>query len=262
MLRLNLFVYPRYNHYCFGDYYDDSYARIGIFPWYKCQTVHTWYDPLFVYDRWHFRQTDPHWAANQAKEFESRRSNRDLRPARTYSELKVQMTRLPANRRPARPLVESVKTYAASQRTPTKFERIDTAERQQIAAKATDVRSFRDQRSQWEAPPAQRATAVKPAPSTRTTTAAKPGAKPARGAKPPAVVPPHEVHVTQPERVTVPSTPRTPQPAESRFIPKVPPSHPAQEQAHMAPAPSPRTTTQNSQTRPSSTGSANKDRQR
>jgi len=262
MLRLNLFVYPRYNHYCFGDYYDDAYARIGIFPWFKCQTVHTWYDPLFAYDRWHLGQTDPHWAANQAKEFESRRSNHDLRPARTYSELKVQMTRLPANRRPARPLVEPVKTYAASQHTPTKFERIDTAERQQIAMKATDVKSFRDQRSQWEGPPAQRTTTVKPAPSPRPTTAAKPVTKPTRGAKPPAVVPPREVRVTQPERVAVPSTPRTPQPTESRFIPKVPPGHPAQEQAHVAPAPGPHPTPQNSQTGPNSTGSANKDRQR
>jgi hypothetical protein len=262
MLRLNLFVYPRYNHYCFGDYYDDAYARIGIFPWFKCQTVHTWYDPLFVYDRWHLGQTDSHWAANQAKEFESRRSNRDLRPARTYSELKVQMARLPANRRPARPLVESVKTYAVSQRTPTRFERIDTAERQQIAVKATDVKSFRDQRTQWEGASAQRSAALKPAPITRPTTVAKPVAKPARGTKPPALVPPHEVRVTQPERVAVSSTPRTPQPAASRFIPKVPPSHPAQEQPHVAPATGPRPTTQNSQTRPNSTGSSSKDRQR
>jgi hypothetical protein len=43
--------------------------------------------------------------------------------------------------------------------------------------------------------------------------------------------------VTQPERVAVPSTRRAPQPAESRFIPKAPRSHPAQEQTHMAPAP-------------------------
>ena len=124
----------------------------GFLPWFKCQTIHTWYDPLFVYDRWHFQQTDPHWAANLAHGFELRRSNRDLRPARTFTELQVQMTRLPANRRPERPLVESVKTYAASQHTPIKFERINNTERQQIAVKATDVRSLRDQRAQWEAP--------------------------------------------------------------------------------------------------------------
>jgi len=264
MLRLNLFVYPRYRHYYFGDYYDDSYGRLGIVPWFKCQTIHTWYDPLFVYDRWHFGKTDPHWAANQARGFDLRRSNRDLRPARTYVELQAQMGRLPANRRPERPLVESVKTYAVSAHTPIKFERINTVERQQIALKAADVRTLRVQRSQWEAPPVQRASLAPPTPGTRNVTkpetpptAARPATKPARETKPPAFAPPREVRVTQPERVAVPTTPRTPQPAESRFIAKQPPSHPVQEQAHVAAAPSPQP-----QTRPSSTGSPNRDRPR
>lgn len=269
MLRLNLFVYPRYRHYYFGDYYDAAYGRIGIFPWFKCQTIHTWYDPLFVYDRWHFRQTDPHWAANQARGFQSRQSNRDLRPARTYVGLQAQMARLPENRRSERPLVESVKTYAASQRTPIKFERITTVERQQIAVKATDVRSLRDNRSQWESPPAPRGAATVPTPkagsATRpatSPTAARSVTKPAREVRPPAVVPPRPVSVTQPERVAVPTMPRTPQPAEARFIPKQPPSHPVQEQSHMAPAPSPKSSSRDSQTRPNPTGSQNKDQQR
>jgi len=287
MLRLNLFVYPRYHHYYFGDYYDDAYARVGILPWFKCQTVHTWYDPLFVYDRWHFQQTDPHWAAEQARGFESRRSNRDLRPARTYVGLQAQMARLPANRRPERPLVESVKTYAASQRTPIKFERITTVERQQIAVKAADVRNLRDQRGQWEAPTVAQRAATVPTPRTGTTTKAEPArtearpvtkpqtptkseappsaatvAKTTREARPPAVVPAHPVRVTQPERVTVTSPPRTPQPAQSHFIPKQPPSRPVQEQSHVTPAPSPQSTSRDSQTRPAPTSPANKDRQR
>ena len=287
MLRLNLFVYPRYHHYYFGDYYDDTYARVGILPWFKCQTVHTWYDPLFVYDRWHFQQTDPHWAADQARGFESRRSNRDLRPARTYVGLQAQMARLPANRRPERPLVESVKTYAASQHTPIKFERITTVERQQIAVKAADVRNLRDQRSQWEAPTVAQRTATVPTPRTGTTTKAEPArtearpvtkpqtptkseappsaatvTKTTREARPPAVVPAHPVRVTQPERVAVTSPPRTPQPAQSHFIPKQPPSRPAQEQSHVTPAPSPKPTSRDSQTRPAPTSPANKDRQR
>jgi hypothetical protein len=239
MLQLNLFVYPRYHHYFFGDYYDDSYVRIGILPWFKCQTVHTWYDPLFVYDRWHVQKTDPHWAANQAHDYELRHSNRDLRPARTYAELQVQMSRLPANKRPEHPLAEPVKTYAASQTTPIKFERINATERQQIAVKATDVRSLRDQRTKWEAPPAQHDTRVTSKPETKPAAKPEPAppAKPSRTARPPAVVPPREVRVTQPERETVPTLPRTPQPAaESRYIPKQPPVHPTQEQSHTAPS--------------------------
>jgi hypothetical protein len=265
MLRLNLFVYPRYRHYYFGDYYDDAYGRLGILPWFKCQTVHTWYDPLFVYDRWHFRQTDPHWAANQARGYDLRRSNRDLRPARTFTELRAQMTRLPANRRPERPLVESVKTYAASQHTPVKFERINTVERQQIAVKAMDVRGLRDQRNQWEAPAVQRGTAVAPAAKPRieaAVTKARPVSKPTPAGRAPTVVPPHEVRVSQPERVAVPTLPRTPQSGDSRFIAKQPPSHPAQEQAHVAPAQGPQPSSRGSQPRPTSTTPPNRDRQR
>jgi hypothetical protein len=262
MLRLNLFVYPRYNHYCFGDYYDDAYARVGIYPWFKCQTIHTWYDPLFVYDRWNYRQTDPHWAANQAKEFELRHANRDLRPARTYGELQAQIARLPANRKPERPLAESIKTYAASQRTPTKFERLNNAERQQIAVKATDVRNFREQRNQWESPPGQTRAAVTTPPNTRTPAETRtvvrtpsvesvppPAVTPTRTARQTATVPPRTVRVTQPERVTVPVTPRTPQPSQSRFIPKQPPSHPPQEPARVEATPRPQSSGRDSQPR-------------
>ncbi len=249
MLRLNLFVCPRYRHYYFGDFYDDAYRRAGIYPWFQCQTVPTWYDPLFVYDRWHFQRSDPHWAANQARQFELCRVNRDLRPARTFAGLQLQMTRLPANRRPLRPLVESVKTYAASQSTPIKFERLSSVERQQMAVKATDVRTLRDQRTNWESAPVQRGAPVIPTPQARTTPgtrtapaalATSPGGHqatpPTQQVRRPAVAPAHPVRVTQPERVAVPIMPRTPQPSESRFIAKQPPSHPAQEGARVVPA--------------------------
>lgn len=241
MLRLNLFVYPRYRHYYFGDFYDDAYTRVGILPWFKCETIHTWYDPLFAYDRWHFGKTDPHWGANQVRQFELRRSHKDLRPARTYAALQVQMTHLPPNRRPERPLVTPVRMYAASQHTQIRFERINTPERQQIAQRATDVGALREQRNQWEAPSRQR-TVEQPNPNIPRPTAApssvpRPAPKPARGRQSPAVVPARQVRVTEPERVTVPTLPRTPAPTESRFIEKVPPTHPAQEHARPSPAP-------------------------
>ncbi len=273
MLRLNLFTCPQYRHYYFGDYYDDSYRRAGIYPWFQCQTVHTWYDPLFIYDRWHFQRTDPHWAANQAREFELRRSNRDLRPARTFTELQGQMSRLPANRRTERPLVESVKSYASSQSTPIKFERISTAERQQIATKSTDVHNLRDQRNRWEAAPAQQKVAVGSTPTHRTTpetrvpTESKTASpeehtvtQPTRTARQTVVTPPRAVRVTQPEREVVPVTPRTPQPSESRYIAKQPPSHPVQEQVHTSPATSSRSSGHDSQQRPDSTNSQGRNR--
>ena len=242
MLRLNLFAYPRYNHYCFGDYYDDAYMRVGIYPWFRCQTVHTWYDPLFVYDRWHFGRTDPHWATRQAQEFQMRRDHHDLRPARTYAEFQARMDRMPAARRPERPLVQSVKVFAASQSTPVKFERITAVERQQIAVKSTEVRNFRDQRNHWESPAGQPASAVSPGTQrptpveinpTRPTSArppvVQPATKPVREVKPAKGVTRPEVRVTRPEQVVVPNPPFTPRPSEPRYIEKVAPGHPAQE---------------------------------
>jgi hypothetical protein len=152
------------------------------------------------------------------------------------------MTRLPANRRPERPLVESVKTYATSQHTQIKFERINNTERQQIAVKATDVHGLRRQRGQWEAPkPAQRAPETPRAPETKPRTKTEPAPPPERSStkgRPPTFAPARQVRATAPERVPVPTMPRTPQPAQSRFIPKQPPSHPVQEHSHLA-APKP-----------------------
>jgi hypothetical protein len=244
MLRLNLFVVPRYNHYCFGDYYDASYQRAGIYPWYRCQTVHTWYDPLFVYDRWHFGHTDRDWARRQEQDFKARQHDLDLRPARTYAALQVQTTRLPAAKRPARALAEPLKVYATSQSTPVKFERINTNEREQIAARSKDVGSFRNQREQWESPvrrPASSAPTVpqheprsepKPAPTavpTRPPAVDTKSKAPPRHTEVPEHTPAPPVRVTHPEREVISNPPVQPKPAESRYIEKTSPGHPAPE---------------------------------
>jgi hypothetical protein len=243
MLRVNLFVNPRYNHYCFGDYYDASYQRAGIYPWFRCETIHTWYDPLFVYDRWHSGHTDRDWAKHQEQDFKARQNDRDLRPARTYAALQVQTARLPVAKRPARPLAQPVRVYAASQNTPVKFERITTAERQQLAVRSKDVGTFRNQRADWESP-VHRATPSAPAVTQHET---RPEPKPAPAPvtrtpshEPPAKTPPRQVNVaehtpappvrvTHPEREVISNRPIAPKPAESRYIEKASPAHPAPE---------------------------------
>jgi hypothetical protein len=270
MLRLNLFVYPRYHHYCFGDYYDDAYLRVGIYPWYKCQTVHTWYDPLFVYDRWHNERTDPGWAKRQAQEFQVRQKNHDLRPARTFAALQDQMTRLPAAKRPERALVQPVKSFATSQTTPVKFERINTEQRQQIATKSADLHSFRTQRGQWEAPtvqtahsapassPHQQPTESKPTPAPTSNPHQPPAEfKPVPGpaSKTAPASPSHgvslgtapehapivpSVRVTRPEQVPVPNSAVSWKSSESHYIEKQAPGHPAQERSGSEPPANPR----------------------
>jgi hypothetical protein len=244
-LQLNLFVIPRYNHYCFGDYYDVSYQRAGIYPWFQCQTIHTWYDPLFVYNKWHFERTDPAWARKQTQYFKQLQASRDLRPARTYRELEVQYNRLPAAKRPERPLAEPIKTYAAAQSTPIKFERISATERQEYTARNNEVSNVRNQRAGWEAPirakapaePAHAAPAHEPAvhePAAHETPVHEASAQPAPAAHPalfkPAPAP--AVRVTKPEREVVRSPVIAPRPSESRYVEKTSPGQQAAENPH------------------------------
>ena len=42
VLSASLFACPSYSHYYFGDYYDDAYVRIGIYPWFDCVRIGTW----------------------------------------------------------------------------------------------------------------------------------------------------------------------------------------------------------------------------
>ena len=95
ILRLNLFTCPRYSHYYFGDYYDDVYLRVGIFPRFESERSRIWYDPIYVYDRWHNRRTEPRWEEHERHEYDIRRADRNLRPPRTYREMEKRQALIP-----------------------------------------------------------------------------------------------------------------------------------------------------------------------
>jgi hypothetical protein len=145
----SLFTSPSYCHYYFGDYYDNLYIGIGIFPWYECERRHGWYDPIYFHDRWRHHRDEPHWYDHQREEYEHRRADRDLRPPRTYREMETRVARLPeAQRRNlemARPMNVVVKS-----KSNMKFEQIKPAERQRIEKQATDVHKFVEDRGKWE----------------------------------------------------------------------------------------------------------------
>jgi hypothetical protein len=158
MLQVNLFTSPRYSHYYFGDYYDDAYLRIGIFPQFESERIHTWYDPIYVYDRWHNHRTEPRWEEYERKEYDRRRADKDLRPPKTYREMETRQTKMPEdqrnNIRMARPLTEAVASKATM-----RFEQIDTKTQHEIATKATEVQKFSDKRNHWESTPTTEKTA-------------------------------------------------------------------------------------------------------
>ena len=143
VLMVNLFTYPRYSHYYFGDYYDDSYLSIGIYPRYEVEQTHTWYDPIYVYDRWHHRRTN----------LAGRKMSGMITIAAMPTKIFVRPGHI-ARWKPARPIgcpsssetnfrmAEPLTVVVASKGTSLKFERMDTKAQQKIATQATAVHTF------------------------------------------------------------------------------------------------------------------------
>ncbi len=149
-LSFSLFTYPRYCHYYFGDYYDSAYLRIGIYPWFETERYHTWYDPIYQYDRWHYRRSEPQWEQRQRHEYDLRRADRNLRPARTYHEMETRLTKLPETQRREFQTAQPLTTYAASKTSHMKFQHISTESRRSINKQETAVRKFGEERNRWE----------------------------------------------------------------------------------------------------------------
>ncbi len=147
----NLFVYGQYNHYYFGDYYDDAYVRMGIVPRYEGATVRTVYDPIYVHDRWRYDRDDPRWEENQKVEFDRRKADRELRPARTYQEMTTRAARLPEAQRQRMEMAKPVTALAASRTAPMKFQQMRTQERQTITRRAADTHKISQERIKAEA---------------------------------------------------------------------------------------------------------------
>ena len=258
LLRVSLFAYPRYSHYFFGDYYDDAYLRIGIYPWFDSRRNHSWYDPIFEHDRWRHQRSEPRWEEHARDDYDRRRADKDLRPARTFREQEFRLAKMPEPQRRAFQVAQPVTVAVASRTTSLKFERINADSRQKIAKQATAVRTFRDDRTRWESapsspktapqakeavrlakeraavvtPPTERQEAVRPA-KERAVAVTEPAARketPAPAAqRTPVLAPPRESRVTQPERVKIPAPPIVGRSGSPGIFQKGPPSRPDNE---------------------------------
>jgi hypothetical protein len=167
-LEFSLFSSPRYCHYYFGDYYNDSYISVGIFPWFESQRRHSWYDPIYEYDRFHYRDRIPHWDQHIRHEYDLRRSDPDLRPPRTYHELESRIAQAPEKQRNDLRMVEPIKTFTDRKAAPIKYTQMNDSERRKVVTHANDVNTFRQERKQLEtkqpAPTAVRPTKQTPSP--------------------------------------------------------------------------------------------------
>jgi hypothetical protein len=161
VLTLELFSSPQRHHYYFGDYYGPEYSRAGFHPWYEARERHDWYDPIFVHQQWQHRD-DRRWVDNQRTQYEHRRDDQSLRPARTYEAMKAQVARLPEKDRKQAQMARPMKEVVSAKTTPFKFGTVDAKTREAAVSRAKDVHAYTDKRAQWESPSAAPRTGPEP----------------------------------------------------------------------------------------------------
>ncbi len=149
-MELGLFTCPRYSHYYFGDYYDSVYIGVGIFPRFECERRHTWYDPIYMHDRWHHHRDDPQWGEHERREYDRRRADKSLRPPRTYHEMKDRVSRMPESQRRNFEIAEPMARVVTTKTTTYRFERIKSEDQHQMSRYSNDVHKFADERNHWE----------------------------------------------------------------------------------------------------------------
>lgn len=171
----NLFIQPGYHHYCFGDYYDRSFLRVGIFPWFSFTYSSgparpVLYDPLFSFYAATYVRRDPRWVTRIREEYILRRDNVAMRPPRTYIEQtriierNVTITRnvnVVQNGRGRDVLLARPIQQLASRPESTggmRFERVNAEARAQWQRRGAELADFRQERLRQErGSPARRA---------------------------------------------------------------------------------------------------------
>jgi hypothetical protein len=155
-LEMGLFTRPQYSHYYFGDYYDSAYISFGIFPWFEFERRHTWYDPIYVYDRWRHRRVEPRWEQHERQNYDRLRNDKSLRPPRTYREMENRVNEMPASRQKDFKFAEPMAKVVSGKATVFRFEQINPKSRQQLTKHSDDVQKYAKERKNWESPGAGR----------------------------------------------------------------------------------------------------------
>lgn len=153
VLMQGLFISPWRHAYYFGDYYGSEYSRDGFYPWYEARDHRDWYDPIFVHQQWQHRG-DRRWLDDQRAEFDRRRDDKALRPARTYDAMRAQVARLPAKERQQILLARPMKDVVSDKTAPFKFGTLDARTREALVSHSRDVHAYTGKRAQWESPSA------------------------------------------------------------------------------------------------------------
>ena len=149
-LEFGIFTRPSYRHYYFGDYYDSFYIGIGIYPWFECVSRHTWYDPIYLHDRWLNRRHYPNWWQHERNEYARRRDDRRLRPPRTYREMDRRVRTMTEPQRRNFEVAAPINRIVERRETNFRFRKDKPKARAEISREANDVQRYAKERRQWE----------------------------------------------------------------------------------------------------------------
>jgi len=201
-----------------------------------------WYDPIYNYDRWQNRRTEPRWEERERHEYDLRRADKDLRPARTYREMETRQARLPEPRRGDPQMARPLSAVVAAKATPLSFQKIDSGTQRKIATQATGAHKFREERNRWESTATGPKTPQSPTEHQGSVTPrierkepvpapveARSSASPPPPERTPPFVSPRAVQATRPETVRIPRPPITGRPANLGKRELGPPPKPAEE---------------------------------
>ncbi|RYD84152.1 MAG: hypothetical protein EOP84_06300, partial [Verrucomicrobiaceae bacterium] len=142
----HLFVRPRYNHYYFGDYYDNGY-RERYYASYDYGHRHRGYDPIYSHYRWENRR-DRDWDRHRREYFEYRRDNISSRPPRNWRDY----NRLPERERERGDfrVADRYDRIIGDRDSGRRFQKVSDDERRRYVSQRKEMRSFSKEREKRE----------------------------------------------------------------------------------------------------------------
>jgi hypothetical protein len=147
-----LFVRPAWDHYYFGDYYDPTYSRAGIYPWFAFHNSRLGYDPLFVQSSYVYTRRDPQWAARVRETFLTRRENPSARPPHTLRQFNDWAHKLDPSgtRAESVAFVKPLADVTGARDFPVRLVRLDPAHKATVRTQSQAVQKFRSERIRVE----------------------------------------------------------------------------------------------------------------
>ena len=147
----HFFVFPRWRHYYYGDYYASSYVTMGIYPWFSFHERRGCYDPIYDhYHRYHHHDVD--WDRNLRAAYDHRRDHVEARPFSGALPVAAAVGAAAiATHAAGNSQLLPLNQVAKIQDAPVKLKSIEDQRRRELRDQAQKTREFSRQRSELEA---------------------------------------------------------------------------------------------------------------